>query len=238
MIAIIKKNYPEIQAELEIENPREFSVIFFSNVLDLKNDRVLEDCFKEINKIIDEYYNILSEQANEYINLFLLIFECYLTVHPNTVTFEIIQEGLISFLFKSLKNKSEEMIYIFNHLFIKKLFNTINDRQQESKIESVCWALVTILSPSESQQVDFFKLFKDNIKNEETMYLCFRLLHSMLNPLSEQLIDKCLFYVINGLSSCSTEIRTYSLSMLNVYCGLNSNFIFSFRSALVSRHAT
>ena len=68
--------------------------------------------------------------------------------------------------------------------------------------------------------------------NEEIMYECFAKLHEKINNLNESLIDACLFYVLNGLSSENPKIRYHSLQMLLKYSTTNVNFVYNFASKI------
>ena len=141
----------------------------------------------------------------------------------------ILHEGLCNFFLKSLKNKNEEMFFIFKNIFIKKIFETINDKEHSFKVKDLCDLLYRILDPSFEQQIDLFKMFREHTKNnEEIMYECFAKLHEKISNLNESLIDACLFYVLNGLTSENPKIRYHSLQMLLKYSTNNVNFVYNF----------
>jgi hypothetical protein len=76
-------------------------------------------------------------------------------------------------------------------------------------------------------------MFREKTKqNEEIMYECFAKLHEKINNLNESLIDACLFYVLNGLSSENPKIRYHSLQMLLKYSISNVNFVYNFASKI------
>ena len=145
----------------------------------------------------------------------------------------ILHEGLCNFFLKSLKNKNEEMFFIFKNIFLKKIFETINDKEHSYKVKDLCDLLYRILDPSYEQQIDLFKMFREKTKNnEEIMYECFAKLHEKINNLNESLIDACLFYVLNGLTSENPKIRYHSLQMLLKYSINNVNFVYNFASKI------
>jgi hypothetical protein len=141
----------------------------------------------------------------------------------------ILHEGLCNFFLKSLKNKNEEMFFIFKNIFLKKIFETINDKEHSYKVKDLCDLLYRILDPSSAQQIELFKMFRERTKNnEEIMYECFAKLHEKISNLNESLIDACLFYVLNGLSNENPKIRYHSLQMLLKYSTMNVNFVYNF----------
>lgn len=135
---------------------------------------------------------------------------------------------MIKFFSKSLRNKGEEMIYIFKNIFIAKIFEVMKKSEYKDKLEWLCDLIFKMLEPNDSQQVDFFKLFKENIKDNSLLYECFSKLHDLLlnnnSTLSEELIDIMLFYVISGLSNPSPQTRFFSLYMFSKYVSMNQNF--------------
>jgi hypothetical protein len=145
----------------------------------------------------------------------------------------ILHEGLCNFFLKSLKNKNEEMFFIFKNIFLKKIFETINDKEHSYKVKDLCDLLYRILDPSNDQQIELFKMFRDKTKNnEEIMYECFAKLHDKIQNLNDSLIDCCLFYILNGLSNENPKIRYHSLQMLLKYCTMNVNFVYNFAPKL------
>jgi hypothetical protein len=143
---------------------------------------------------------------------------------------------MIKFFSKSLRNKGEEMIYIFKNIFISKIFEVMRKPEHKDKLEWLCDLIFKMLEPSDSQQVDFFKLFKENIKDTNLLYECFSKLHDLLinnnSILTEELIDIMLFYVISGLSNPSPHTRFYSLYMFSKYVSINQNFFYNIYSKM------
>lgn len=215
--------------KFKIEN--KFIYDFFKNV-DLVSDECLSSVLADINKMVDEFYNILSEQVNEFVYFFLTILDAYVSLDIEDKKFFIFHENIVNFFNGSLKNRTEEMFYIFKNVFIKKIFELMNSGEYREKIYYFCDILYKILEPIESQQVDFFKLFKENIKEEETLYESFSILHDLLSHYSENVMDVCLFYILNGISSQISDLRYYSLYMLAKYMLTNINFFFNFEKAL------
>ena len=91
-------------------------------------------------KIIQDFYNILSgRQVNDYIDVFLIMFNAYINLEINFADdnkkASILHEGLCNFFLKSLKNKNEEMFFIFKNIFLKKIFETINDKEHSYKVK-------------------------------------------------------------------------------------------------------
>ena len=74
---------------------------------------------------------------------------------------------MLNFFVKSLKNKNEEMFYIFKNIFIEKIFETINDKEYNSKLIYLCNLLFQILQPTNDQQIDLFKMFKEKTNENE-----------------------------------------------------------------------
>ena len=186
-----------------------------------------------INKMIDEYYNFLSEQVNEYVSIFLLIFDCYISIDLDDFKFKVLHEALIVFFIKSLKNRSEEMIYIFKNILIKKIFEAMNSLENHEKLIYLCEIIYKIMDPTDAQQVEFFKMFKDYLStNEEVLYECFSILHDFIPNYSEVLMDICLFYILSGISHISADIRYHSLYILHKYIILNLNFFYNFEPKL------
>lgn len=224
-----------------------------------RSDKVLYNFFKnsenvsissiyivleEINKLIDEDYNILSEKINEFLNIFIMIFESYLDSNLSdeecqvgrdkiiTSKFRLYHENLLSFFSKCQKNRTEEMNYIFRFLFLEKIFEAINNPQHDEKILYFCEIIYRILDPNESQQVEFIKFIKENLRSLELVYDCLAIFHDLIPNYSESFIDGSLFYAINGLSNESINIRFHSLYILMKYVELNVNFFNNLESKL------
>ena len=123
------------------------------------------------------------------------------------------------------------MIYIFKNIFIAKIFEVMRKYEQKDKLEWLCDLIFKMLEPLENQQVEFFKLFKENIKDVGILYECFSKLHDLIlnnnSSISEELIDIMLFYIIAGLSNTSSQVRFCSLYMLSKYVSMNQNFFFN-----------
>ena len=62
-----------------------------------------------------------------------------------------------------------------------------------------------------------YVMFDETFNTNPEMYECFANLHEKIQTLNDSLIDCCLFYVLNGLSSENPKIRFYSLQMLLKY---------------------
>ncbi len=222
---------------------RDFIFDFFAcaKVLDWKDIKLAMD---SIIKLIEEFYNILSsKQVNDYVDLFLIVFATYLELDPaeeqgeepaesNPTKFSIFHESLIQFFKKSLRNKNDEMLLIFNNIFIEKIFEALNDRYYSDRVDYLCDLLYSLLDPTDDQQVNLFKLFKEKIKDEEILYQTFAVLHEKLKGLTDSLIDGCLFYILNGITHENPNIRFYSMQMLLKYSMANVNFVYNFKKVL------
>ena len=229
----IKSDFPEDFKKINIIDNTKFFSHFFEAIEDI-SDEALTRVIDTVLKIIQDFYNILSgRQVNDYIDVFLIMFNAYINLEINlgddNKKATILHEGLCNFFLKSLKNKNEEMFFIFKNIFIKKIFETINDKEHSFKVKDLCDLLYRILDPSFEQQIDLFKMFREHTKtNEEIMYECFAKLHEKISNLNESLIDACLFYVLNGLTSENPKIRYHSLQMLLKYSTNNVNFVYNF----------
>ena len=233
----IKADFPEDFKKINIIDNSKFFAHFFEAIDDV-NEESLTRVIDTVLKIIQDFYNILSgRQVNDYIDVFLIMFNAYINLEINFADdnkkASILHEGLCNFFLKSLKNKNEEMFFIFKNIFLKKIFETINDKEHSYKVKDLCDLLYRILDPSYEQQIDLFKMFREKTKNnEEIMYECFAKLHEKINNLNESLIDACLFYVLNGLTSENPKIRYHSLQMLLKYSINNVNFVYNFASKI------
>jgi len=230
----IKADFPEDFKKIIITNEgNKFFYNFFEAIREV-SEEALNRVVDTVLKIIQDFYNILSgRQVNDYIDVFLIMFNAYISLEFN---YEddykksiILHEGLCNFFLKSLKNKNEEMFFIFKNIFLKKIFETINDKEHSFKVKDLCDLLYRILDPSNDQQIELFKMFRDKTKNnEEIMYECFAKLHEKIQNLNDSLIDCCLFYVLNGLTHENPKIRYHSLQMLLKYSIMNVNFVYNF----------
>ena len=54
------------------------------------------------------------------------------------------------------------MFFIFINIFLKKIFETINDKEHSYKVKDFFDLLYRILDPSNDQQIELFKKFRDN----------------------------------------------------------------------------
>ena len=213
LMNFIKADFPEDFKKINITNEgNKFFSNFFEAIEDVSDD-ALSRVVDTVLKIIQDFYNILSgRQVNDYIDVFLIMFNAYINLELNYADDNkkgtILHEGLCNFFLKSLKNKNEEMFFIFKNIFLKKIFETINDKEY---------------------QIELFKMFRDKTKNnEEIMYECFAKLHEKIQNLNDSLIDCCLFYVLNGITHENPKIRYHSLQMLLKYSIMNVNFVYNF----------
>ena len=234
----IKADFPEDFKKINITNEGNKFFSDFFDYLEEISDEALSRVMETVLKIIQDFYNILSgRQVNDYIDVFLIMFNAYINLENNYADDNkkatILHEGLCNFFIKSLKNKNEEMFFIFKNIFLKKIFETINDKEYSFKLKDLCDLLYRILDPSNDQQIELFKMFRDKTKNnEEIMYECFAKLHEKIQNLSDSCIDCCLFYVLNGLSNENPKIRYHSLQMLLKYSVMNVNFVYNFASKI------
>lgn len=146
-----------------IENEQSFLYYILKHA-HLVSDKCLKMILRETVKLMDEFYNILGEQVNEYISIFIQIFELYLIVDNEDSKFNEIHETIIQLFAKSTKNRTDEMVFLFRKVFIEKIFVHINDVDNKEKLFYLCEILVRMLDPNENQQVEFFKLFKVFLK--------------------------------------------------------------------------
>jgi hypothetical protein len=233
----IQSDFRDDFDKINIHKNTKFIYDFF-NSIDNLSDGVLNFVINYIIKIIEDFYNILSgKQSNDFIDIFLILFNAYINLEnyddEDNKKFKLMHDGLINFFYKSLKNKNEEMFLIFKNIFIEKIFEIINDKEYSSKINNLCDLLFHILQPNNEQQVELFKMFKEKTKeDEEIMYECFSILHEKITNYNDSLIDGCLFYVLNGISNENPKIRYFSLQMLLKYATLNVNFVYNFGNKL------
>ena len=232
----IKHDFVDDFNHIKIGKGNKFIYYFFKSVDDL-SDNVFNFVLKYVLKIIEDFYNILSgKQVNDFVDIFLLMFDTYINLDnfdDESKKFSLMHDAMLNFFVKSLKNKNEEMFYIFKNIFIEKIFETINDKEYNSKLSYLCNILFTILQPSNEQQIDLFKMFKEKTnENEEIMYECFAILHDEFKTYTDGLIDGCLFYILNGLSNENPKIRYFSLEMLLHYSQINVNFVYNFANKL------
>jgi hypothetical protein len=226
----MQSEYKEDYAKIKFEN--KFIYDFFKHI-NLISTELLQYVLNEINNMIEEFFNILSEQVNEYVNLFLIIFEAYINKELTEESkFKILHEAMGNFFLKSLKNKSEEMFFIFRNVFISKIFEAMNNLEYKDRLLYFCQLIYKILDPNENQQVDLFKLVKQNVKNEVTLYAAFSHFHDLMSVYSENLIDACLFYILQGIININPEVRYQSLYMLSKYVNLNINFFYNFEKKI------
>ncbi len=224
------ETHKNVMSRFKIENNLFYD--FFKNI-NVVSTEALELVMSEINKMIDEYYNFLSEQVNEYVSIFLLIFESYIAIELDDDKFRVMHDAIIIFFIKSLKNRSEEMNYIFKNILIKKIFEAMVTPGNRDKLIYLCEIIYRIMDPTDAQQVEFFKIFKDYLKeNEEILYECFSILHDLIPNYSEALMDICLFYILCGISHVSADIRYHSLYILHKYILMNVNFFYNFEPKL------
>jgi len=221
----LQESHKYVMSRFKLENNLFYD--FFKNI-HLVSTEALLLVMNDINKMIDEYYNFLTEQVNEYVSIFLLIFESYISLDLDDDKFQVMHDAIIIFFIKSLKNRSEEMIYVFKNILIKKIFEAMINQENREKLIYLCEIIYKIMDPTETQQVEFFKMFKDYLStNEEILYECFSILHDLIPTYSEAIMDICLFYILSGISHISADIRYHSLYILHKYISLNVNFYYN-----------
>lgn len=224
------ESHKATMSKFKIENNLFYD--FFKNI-SLVSEEALNLVMTDINKMIDEYYNFLSEQVNEYVSIFLLIFDAYISIDLDDEKFRLMHDAIILFFIKSLKNRSEEMIYIFKNILLKKIFEAMNNMENREKLVYLCEIIFKIMDPVEAQQVDFFKMFKEYLSlNEDVLYECFSILHDLITNYSESLMDIMLFYILSGITHVSADIRYHSLYILHKYILINVNFFYNFETKL------
>jgi len=229
---ISQKIKAEFKAELENFQQVDKSVaVLLKNVIRFSYG-FLGLLLSEINKIVDEYYNLMTTHVNEYVSLFYGLMEAYLNREIDNKKFHMIHECLITFFIKSLKIRSDEIIYIFKYIFIPKILESIRNSENRRIIYPLCELIYKILDPVDKQLVEFFKLFKDNIEDEDILYECFSHLHDMIQTYPENLMDVCLFYILNGISHINSDIRYHSIYMLYRYASINLNFFYNLERKL------
>lgn len=225
-----------------IYNPDIRLTYLYFNSLDKVSLKSLVIVTNEINNLVDTYYNILSEQINEFISIFLLVFENYISSSNDDeevevggekfklTQFKIIQNSLLLFFQKCQKNRTEEMTFLFRFYFVEKLFELMNNKNTGDKLHYICELIYNILDPSENQQVMFIKMIKENLVSNDSFYECLRIFHILIDNYSEQFMDGCLFYVLSGLQSDFANIRYNCLYIMMKYIKLNINFYLNFES--------
>jgi len=124
------------------------------------------------------------------------------------------------------------MYYVFKNIIVKKIFEAINSPEYSKKIEFFCDLIYKLFEPTEKTMIEFFKLFKEGIVDQEVLYLCFSKLHDLFPTFPDSFIDICLFYVVSGVSSCSATIRHNSLLMLHRYVLIKNDFFYTFEKKL------
>jgi len=227
----IGNDHTDVLNGLKVE--KKFIYTFFKNAeTQVVTVESLADCLSIIIQTVEDYFNILHEQVNEYVSLFLLVFGSYLNIEILDPKFETLHDFFINFFIKSKKNTNEEMYFVFKNIIIKKIFEVLNSPEYNHKIEFFCDLIFRIFDPNEKTQIEFFKLFKEYIIDEEVLYECFKILHGLFNTFPESFIDICLFYIVSGLSHTSANIRYNSLFMLFKYVLIRNDFYYTFEKKL------
>lgn len=221
--------FKEDIAKIKIEN--KFIYDLFKNV-ELLSLECLSVVMQDMTKMVDDKYNWLSIQVNEFVTFFILIFDAYVSLEIADPKFEVLHNSLILFFAKSLKNVTEEMMFIFKNVFIANIFTAISQTECREKLHYFCDLIFRILQPTDVQQVDFFKIFKDNIVSEDILYEAFSVLHDLFFSYTEGLMDICLFYILNGITSVTSDIRYHSLYILHKYIQINVNFFFNLQDKI------
>ena len=90
----LSENHKYVMSRFKIENNLFYD--FFKNI-NLVSTEALALVMNDINKMIDEYYNFLSEQVNEYVSIFLLIFESYIAIDLDDDKFKVLHDAIIIF---------------------------------------------------------------------------------------------------------------------------------------------
>jgi hypothetical protein len=222
--------YQEIVSHMK---PNERITYSFFKILSSQplDNKVIQLVTNEINNLVEQFYNILSEKINEFISIFIIFFEAYLDsdncfieeyddISLNKTNFEILHFEMIIFLSRCQKNKSEEMYFLFRFSIIEKIFEAINNREYRNKLKYLVELLYKILDPIDNQQITFIRFLKDNV------------IHEFFDTFSENFMDGCIFYILIGLKHECSRIRNYSLLMLMIYIERNMNFYVNFESML------
>jgi hypothetical protein len=226
----VSYKFAEDYSKLVIEN--KFVYDLFKSI-DLLSLECIDFVFNEIIKLVEDHYNIINDQhANDFIYFFLIAFDSYLIFDTEDPKFIMIHRNLVTFFKKSFKNVSEDLVFIYKNIFFNKFFEALKNNEYKDKVDYICELIYRIIDPTENQLKDFFKLFKDNITNEEVLYKAFAELHDLIPVLPEHIIDTCLFYVLKGVNSFIIDIRYYSLYILYKYMLMNVNFYYNFESKL------
>jgi hypothetical protein len=227
----ISFKFAEDYGKVIMEN--KFIYDFFKH-MDLISLECIEYVLNEIIHLIDDHYNIINDQhANDFIYYFLTIFDNYICLDIDDLKFDLIHKNLVNYFKKSFKNVSDDLVFIYKNIFFKKFFETMNNSQYKDKIDFICEIIYKIIDPAETQLKDFFKLFKDNITNDETLYRVFAMLHDLIPNLPDYIIDTVLFYVLTGINSPVINIRYFSLYILHKYMLVNVNFYYNFESKYI-----
>jgi hypothetical protein len=215
----------------KIKWENKFIYDFFKNV-DFFSDECVSFVMNEFVNVSNEYYNVCDTKSNDFTFYFCLIFDSYLLFDVEEQKFLTIHDGLIKFLCKTLKNKKDEMTFVFKNIFLKKVFEALNKDEHVDKIVPLTELVFRIFEPTESQLADLFKLFVENVKSRENLYAIFSHIHDLLPIYPENIIESCLFYILSGVSSPTIEIRYHSLYILYKYMTTNINFYINFESNL------
>lgn len=79
----IKADFPEDYKKINIQDNAKFFSYFFEAIEDI-SDEALTRVVDTVLKIIQDFYNILSgRQVNDYIDVFLIMFNAYINLEIN-----------------------------------------------------------------------------------------------------------------------------------------------------------
>lgn len=213
----------------KIKNENKFIYDLFKIFFEL-SEGCISHVMEEFAEIGNEYYNVCDTRSNDFTFYFSLIFDSYLSFDSEDSRFTITHDGFLKFLTKILKNKKDEITFMFKNIFLKKVFEALNKDEYFDKVVPLTELVFRIFEPTDNQLGELFKLFVENIKIREHLYAVFSHLHDLLLFYPESIIESCLFYILSGISSPCIDIRYYSLYMLYKYMSMNINFYINFES--------
>ena len=106
----------------------------FFNSIDNLSDGVLNFVLNYVIKIIEDFYNILSgKQSNDFIDIFLVLFNAYINLEnyddEDNKKFKLMHEGLINFFYKRSMTKNIQIKLIIYAIYYFIFYNqTMNNK--------------------------------------------------------------------------------------------------------------
>ena len=202
-------------------------VTSFFDCIQSDYDEALNAFLDDMKRDIELIMNILSNSPNELIVFFTYLLLMLKRLSPADLSFVNITH-MIKGLTREINDEQQQLFSVeFTKFFMSHLLRNYCSMIIESanKRQPICELIYAHCQHDLQLRIKVVQSLKKHLRSDEVVYACHAFLIGNEESFNEQWFDVFLYYALIGLNNPRTNIRIYSLNVLNTIARHNSESI-------------